>query len=467
MSSARHFSAQHVRVSSTDDLSYSFAPKGEISDTIQTIVTGRKCWKTMKGKGEVVWPPYLEAALVEGLEKYQPVESRTSRAPGRFPMRNKFISDYIYNTTGKRRTPKQVGSRLQQLRDTTEGKRILQLLSNRHTAMMSAPKSPSSSSPPSSCRPGPSPSSSPALAPAPPAAPPVSYVTIEVLPPNSPADALAGLSLAALPPVPAPSTQAYRSPGPRALRAIDPTVTFLARAPVTAHAAFRVLRAGQAVHEERAELRMCGTSCTPQARPFAEMECTFLYKTRLVPAFWAVLCESRDPTQYTVVQDIVRTAPSATLASTSAAGAAGAQEETLLSVVYQFANPFATPPLSPTSSGSGSGSAGAEAFSAESSPDLSPDFDHLMFGAHTQQHAQHPAQQQGHAHAHPGDDAYASVPPSPLDVAPFGALAQAHAAPAAAWAPAGQSQGQGQARMYDAYEGASYGFVGASFSAAV
>ena len=58
-----------------------------------------------------------------GLEKYQPVESRTTRAFGRFPMRNKFISDYIFNKTGKRRTPKQVGSRLQQLRDTTEGKR--------------------------------------------------------------------------------------------------------------------------------------------------------------------------------------------------------------------------------------------------------------------------------------------------------------------------------------------------------
>lgn len=38
-------------------------------------------------------------------------------------MRNKFISDYIFNKTGKRRTPKQVGSRLQQLRDTAEGKR--------------------------------------------------------------------------------------------------------------------------------------------------------------------------------------------------------------------------------------------------------------------------------------------------------------------------------------------------------
>ena len=62
-----------------------------------------------------------------GLEKYQPVESRTTRAFGRFPMRNKFISDYIFNKTGKRRTPKQVGSRLQQLRDTAEGKRSASL----------------------------------------------------------------------------------------------------------------------------------------------------------------------------------------------------------------------------------------------------------------------------------------------------------------------------------------------------
>jgi hypothetical protein len=38
-------------------------------------------------------------------------------------MRNQYISDYIHRTTGKRRTAKQVGSRLQQLRETFEGKR--------------------------------------------------------------------------------------------------------------------------------------------------------------------------------------------------------------------------------------------------------------------------------------------------------------------------------------------------------
>lgn len=54
------------------------------------------------------------------LERYSPDtgNTRTDKVMGRFPMRNRFISDYIFETTGKRRTPKQVGSRLQQLRDT-------------------------------------------------------------------------------------------------------------------------------------------------------------------------------------------------------------------------------------------------------------------------------------------------------------------------------------------------------------
>ncbi|KAJ6535012.1 hypothetical protein B0H19DRAFT_871917, partial [Mycena capillaripes] len=51
-----------------------------------------------------------------GLERYQPDDSRETRTLGRFPRRNRFISDYIFYKTGKRRTAKQVGSRLQQLR---------------------------------------------------------------------------------------------------------------------------------------------------------------------------------------------------------------------------------------------------------------------------------------------------------------------------------------------------------------
>ena len=113
-------------------------------DVFQSIVKGRKSWKTFRG-GEVVWPPELEAALIEGaqlsylnvhqlvktlfsgLENYQPDDSRETRLLGRFPLRNRFISDWIYEKTGKRRSAKQVGSRLQQLRDTCGAKRSKKL----------------------------------------------------------------------------------------------------------------------------------------------------------------------------------------------------------------------------------------------------------------------------------------------------------------------------------------------------
>jgi transcriptional enhancer factor len=130
-----------VRMSAVDDLSYPLACDDRTRDAVNTIVSGRKSWKTLKGKGEAVWPPYLEAALIEGpphshptslahsshllsaLDKYRPETSRSTRSLSRFPNRNRFISDYIYHVTGKRRTAKQVGSRLQQLRDTCGGKR--------------------------------------------------------------------------------------------------------------------------------------------------------------------------------------------------------------------------------------------------------------------------------------------------------------------------------------------------------
>jgi len=136
-----------VRMTAVDDLSYPLACDDRTRDAVNTIVSGRKSWKTLKGKGEAVWPPYLEAALIEGapspqlpltflslprlnlsffspaLDKYRPETSRSTRSLSRFPNRNRFISDYIFHVTGKRRTAKQVGSRLQQLRDTCGGKR--------------------------------------------------------------------------------------------------------------------------------------------------------------------------------------------------------------------------------------------------------------------------------------------------------------------------------------------------------
>ncbi|KAI8978183.1 hypothetical protein BD414DRAFT_509296 [Trametes punicea] len=453
--------AQHIHISSADDLSYSVSASSGINDTIQTIVTGRKCWKTMKGKGEVVWPPYLEAALVEGLEKYQPVESRTSRSFGRFPMRNKFISDYIFNVTGKRRTPKQVGSRLQQLRDTAEGKRILQQLSSRHLAMMqpksaksqSGSETPSerpstaSSSSSTSSTPAPSaaiPSSTTSSAPPAPVRVPSSCVYIDVIPdPGMPLPplrlpSLAGTSLGT--PTATPSTLAnfvpsptsspsgmglgLNSSGPRILRHIDPSVTFMSRAPLAAYSIFKVSKKGAgAIHTERTELEMLSSSCMPMPQWPSEMECTFLYRTQFVPRFWETLCCSADPSVFTVVQEIVR----------SGAAEQHAPEDVLLSIMYHFNNVAATPPLSPDSatfsdSASRPSTAGSQ-FSSTSTSELSSDLDDIMMFNYpldvpTMHNSLHGTLPPIHAVAdlkssippsliHADEDAYSSLPPTP------------------------------------------------------
>lgn len=139
-SSSRPPQAHRMCVSLLEDIAGPPLQNGTTQDVFQTIVKGRKSWKTLRG-GEIVWPPELEAALLEGLETYQPDDSRETRLLGRFPMRNRFISDFIFSKTGKRRTAKQVGSRLQQLRDTCAGKRLLSLLSPRHRGIGSSSSS--------------------------------------------------------------------------------------------------------------------------------------------------------------------------------------------------------------------------------------------------------------------------------------------------------------------------------------
>ncbi|RPD58115.1 hypothetical protein L226DRAFT_573265 [Lentinus tigrinus ALCF2SS1-7] len=492
--------AQHIHISSADDLSYSVSPSSGINDTIQTIVTGRKCWKTMKGKGEVVWPPYLEAALVEGLEKYQPVESRTSRSFGRFPMRNKFISDYIFQVTGKRRTPKQVGSRLQQLRDTTEGKRILQQLSSRHMAMMQ-PKGPNGqpradSSGERSSTAASSPSTSPlsgsSSSSTQPTRVPTSYVCIDVLPdPGTPPPprlpSISSHSSSPILPPAAPSTLAsfvhtpsspnspnsgmglgLNASGPRVLRHIDPTVTFMSRAALQAYSSFKVTKTGSSageppIHTERTDLELLSSSCMPGSQWSSEIECTFLYRTPFVPRFWESLCRSPDPSAYTVLQEIVRSSAAENDNETHA------PEDVLLSIVYQFNNVSAsTPPLSPDSTTfstdvSRPGTAGSH-FSGESTPELHSELDdimmfncpldvpsipHHMHGALSSPHTlHHGADVKPPSLIHADEDAYASLPPTPTS--PFDL-----AAPGAHWhnphhhslAPSSQECGRGMYGM--------------------
>ena len=54
---------------------YSLLQNPRTEDVFQSIVKGRKSWKTLKG-GEVVWPPELEAALIDGAWIIQPLVDR-------------------------------------------------------------------------------------------------------------------------------------------------------------------------------------------------------------------------------------------------------------------------------------------------------------------------------------------------------------------------------------------------------
>ncbi|KAI0302304.1 hypothetical protein B0F90DRAFT_1627551 [Multifurca ochricompacta] len=288
-------------MSAVDDLSYPLACDDRTRDAVNTIVSGRKSWKTLKGKGEAVWPPYLEAALIEALDKYRPETSRSTRSLSRFPNRNRFISDYIYHVTGKRRTAKQVGSRLQQLRDTCGGKRILKLLSNRHYSPPPEAHEVSPSLEDANISDGAS--SSPSASERViaervhlPARTARALVHIDVLAANAPwspsddAGIVMGNPLITPPHSPeahtfSPTSQVniFHSPKPRPLRAIDPVVTFTSPSFVVAKSSCSVYFDGNCVHTDVSEV-----SCTSTK----DESGMFLYRTTLIPQYWDRLCQS-------------------------------------------------------------------------------------------------------------------------------------------------------------------------------
>ena len=82
--------------------------------------------------------------------------------------------------------------------------------------------------------------------------------------------------------------------GPRVLRHIDPTVTFMSRAALQAYSSFKVMKVGagsSALHSEQTELELLSSSCMPGSWS-SEIECTFLYRTAFVPRFWDSLCRA-------------------------------------------------------------------------------------------------------------------------------------------------------------------------------
>ncbi|KAJ6542507.1 hypothetical protein DFH09DRAFT_1173900 [Mycena vulgaris] len=252
-------------------------------DVLQSVLTLRKTWKTLRG-GETIWPLELEAALLEGLEKYQPDDSRETRMLGRFPRRNRFISDYIFDKTGKRRSTKQVGSRLQQLRESCAGKQLLHLLSPFREPAYPDSANSALSSPVSLLENSLFPSTSSRH----------TIMYIDILPAGSPDEIQTTTH-------PSPWSDAGHvvraSDHPRSLGSINPTVSFTSRSPIVAHSRFTVYSEEFILHAETVPLQL-----VPQHVP---EDADFLYSTQLVPKYWKVILDSPDPTRFTIFQEVV------------------------------------------------------------------------------------------------------------------------------------------------------------------
>ncbi|KAK0497458.1 hypothetical protein EDD18DRAFT_154625 [Armillaria luteobubalina] len=322
----------------------------------ETIITGRKSWKTMKGQqNEPVWPPHIEAALIEALEKYRPHSANIKNPKDlrRFPKRNIFISNEILRKTGKKRTAKQVGSRLQQLRDTCEDDRVLDLLTRKeyspepessstdtsadsadsetnHYAIASPlseiTTSSSSEASSSSSRLSPlsSVSSDESGHQVLPTIPRNVVVRIEICHQESTRRGHSPLrhSFEAVPSKPSYHRRIILS-ADRPLGTLSPTVTFTSSRPTPAStfSSFTVYLNNVPVHSEVSPLL-----------PHVEETNTALYyayRARFLPEYWTHLCEGYDLAQCIVTQDIIEPRPT--------------DKVILLSLVYEFSHTYTAP----------------------------------------------------------------------------------------------------------------------------
>ncbi|CAK5284634.1 unnamed protein product [Mycena citricolor] len=261
----------------------------DTKEVLNSVLGVRKTWKTFRD-GETVWPPDLEQALIEGLERHKPEDCRETRMLGRFPRRNKFIANYIYAKTGKRRSAKQVGSRLQQMRETCSEAGLLHLLSpfrhpaplNVHDSAQSAPTAGSSprasyEDPKFGCR--------------------RTTIHIALIPDEDRHSPLPVCS-----PIPDDELSSgdevlQSSPTPRRLRDIDPKVAFSTKTPVSAKSYFTVYSAGLVLYSETVPLVLMKEQSVNSDR--------FLYNTDLVPGYWRTILDSPDPTRFTITQEVV------------------------------------------------------------------------------------------------------------------------------------------------------------------
>ncbi|KAJ6507935.1 hypothetical protein C8R47DRAFT_62663 [Mycena vitilis] len=126
----------YVTVSSIADLGCNFTAEEKTRLNKQLGLTNRRSFKNIKGSFAPVWPPELEAGLLQGLCNHAVLHGRYEHIGivKKNLYRNGFISRFIYKTTSKVRTPKQIGSRLQQLRGSTKNDDVLDLIDSRQVS---------------------------------------------------------------------------------------------------------------------------------------------------------------------------------------------------------------------------------------------------------------------------------------------------------------------------------------------
>ncbi|KAJ7223395.1 hypothetical protein GGX14DRAFT_427433 [Mycena pura] len=300
---------------------------------LTAVLQSRKLYKT-QDSGRAIWPLPLEAALVEGLVRFRPQASRETLMLGRFPGRNQFIARHIAVRTGQWRSPKQVSSRLQQLRESCANDELGQLLFAAGGCKQTADAGADAGrvlgdSGARGYSPAPVPAPTP---PMPTPEIPRRVICIDIVPRGQPAPAR-GM----LPPALPSDGAIHISAHPRSLACIDPTVAFVARAPVGAGAQsrFRVCCGGEPVHAERVPLELVGGAVP---RPDAA---ALLYRTQLIPGYWHNIVASSDPTRYTIYHDVDVTGTGGACAVAFAA-------------VYRFSHPpeaHAAPAYAPANAG--------------------------------------------------------------------------------------------------------------------
>ncbi|KAJ7194696.1 hypothetical protein GGX14DRAFT_208400, partial [Mycena pura] len=123
----------YISVSTIQDLGRNFTDEEKEQFEKQLQLTRRSSFKNLRGRAEAVWPPHVEAALLQGLSAYAFIHGERERSRGlkKVLNRNKFISRFILDATNQVRTSKQVSSRLQQLRETTQDERVRGLILRR------------------------------------------------------------------------------------------------------------------------------------------------------------------------------------------------------------------------------------------------------------------------------------------------------------------------------------------------